>query len=556
MVPRGVSRVRLGSSLRTEIVLKVIVLTVTVVVLLSIVAIKIVELEVLRQRLRSAKMVVGALHQEVVQPGQRGSAASPHTREEFQRVARRLLRAGNLDSLYLVDEAGRILIHPNSDRMDQPDSDPLARRALEEGRVVTSVREDHASLSGFSFAFTMSESVRIAVPLEGNDGGRVVGMARVPLGDVKRSVARSLKVLLAFIMLDAFIVVLFGSWFLSRAVVRPIERLSRAAAGVAAGDLSQRVPVERGNEIGALGETFNVMTDRLRESRSRIEEQIVRLENANAELARAQADLIRSEKLASVGRLAAGIAHEVGNPLSSILGLTDILLRGGKSNFSLPPEAREHAEQIQKETGRIHGILRRLLDFSRPSKAEIGAVDLNETVRETVALAAPMADLRQVEAHLELDPSVPRIETDASLLQQVLLNLVVNAGQAMPDGGALRIATRRGRYESEGGAAPRRADDPPDRDFARRRLGDAPLRPGAPVVEIEVSDSGPGIPEEVLPHIFDPFFTTKEPGRGTGLGLAVVHSIVELLGGSIRVRSDRGKGASFTVVLACGGGDS
>jgi signal transduction histidine kinase len=548
--------VRLGSSLRTEIVLKVIVLTVTVVVLLSIVAIKIVELEVLRQRLRSAKMVVGALHQEVVNPGQRGSAASPHTREEFQRVTRRLLRAGNLASLYLVDDAGRILIHPNADRMDQPNADPLARRALEEGRVVTSVREDHASLSNFSFAFTLSESVRIAVPLEGNGGGRVVGMATVPLGDVNRSVARSLRVLLAFIMLDAFIVVLFGSWFLSRAVVRPIERLSRAAAGVAAGDLSQRVPVERGNEIGALGETFNVMTDRLRDSRSRIEDQIVRLENTNAELARAQADLIRSEKLASVGRLAAGIAHEVGNPLSSILGLTDILLRGGKSNFSLSPEALEHAQQIQKETGRIHGILRRLLDFSRPSKAEIGTVDLNETVRETVALAAPMADLSQVETHLELDPSVPSIETDASLLQQVLLNLVLNAGQAMSDGGRLCIATRHGRYESEGGAPPRRADDPPDRHFTRRRLGDSHLSPGTPVVEIEVSDSGPGISEEVLPHIFDPFFTTKEPGRGTGLGLAVVHSIVEMLGGSIRVKSDRGKGASFTLVLAGGGGDS
>jgi two-component system NtrC family sensor kinase len=553
MVPRSVSRVRFWSSLRTEIVLKVIVLTVTVVVLLSIVAIKIVELEVLRQRLRSAKMVVGALHQEVVEHGPRGSAASPRTREEFQRVARRLLRAGNLASLYLVDETGRILVHPNSDLVDQPDVDPLAHRALKEGRVLTSIREDHASFAGLPFVLTMNDSVRIAVPLEGNGGGRVVGMATVPLGDVKRSVARSLRVLLAFITLDAFIVVLFGSWFLSRAVVRPIERLSRAAAAVAAGDLSQRVPVDRGNEIGSLGETFNVMTDRLRESRSRIEDQIVRLENANAELARAQADLIRSEKLASVGRLVAGIAHEVGNPLSSILGLTDILLRGGKSNFSLPPEAREHAQQIRKETGRIHGIVRRLLDFSRPSKAEIREVDLNETVRETLALAAPMADLRQVETRLELDPSVPCIQTDASLLQQVLLNLVINAGQAMPDGGTLRIATRRGRYESDGG---RRAGDPPGRDFSHRRLGNAPLRHGIPVVEIEISDSGPGIPEEALPHIFDPFFTTKEPGRGTGLGLAVVHSIVEMLGGNIRVSSDRGKGASFTLVLAGGESDS
>jgi signal transduction histidine kinase len=325
---------------------------------------------------------------------------------------------------------------------------------------------------------------------------------------------------------------------------------------VAGGELNQRVPVEKGNEIGALGGVFNVMTDRLRESRSRIEDQVDRLERANTELARAQADLIRGEKLASVGRLAAGIAHEVGNPLSSILGLTDILLRGGESNFSLPPEAREHALQIHKETGRIHGILRRLLDFSRPSMAEFRAVDLNETVRETVTLALPMADLRQVETQLELDPSSPRIKTDGSLLQQVLLNLVLNAGQAMPEGGTLRIATRRTRYEPEAGAPSRRTDDPPDQDFTRRRLGDARLVHGSPVVEVEVSDTGPGIPEDVLPHVFDPFFTTKEPGRGTGLGLSVVHSIVEMLGGMIGVKSDPGKGASFRLILPCEEGES
>lgn len=555
MVPSDDKPVSLWTSLRTEIVLKVIILTVTVVLLVSIVTFKVLELEVLRQRMSAARQIVVALHHELtVQDPLRGSSAA-EVQAEVQRITGQLLRAGNLQSLYLVDATGRMIAHPDPGQLRKVAQDPLVKRVLETGAAVTTLRESQDRLFGFLTNLTVDESVKIAIPLGSSQGGQAVGVAVVPLGDVKRSIAQSFKVLIAFMALDAFIVVLFGSWFLSRALVRPLDRLARAASAVARGDLSQRVSAGKRNEIGVLGRAFNLMTGRLRESRTRIREQIESLEAANAELARAQADLVRSEKLASVGRLAAGIAHEVGNPLSSILGLTDVLTKGGQTGFELPEEARDHALQIRKETERIHRIIRRLLDFSRPSMPEIADVDVNETIRETVVLTTPMADLHQVEVRLELDPALPLARSDASLLQQALMNLIVNAGQAMPDGGTLCITSRPARFEVREALPPRRAEDPPGADFAGRRQGDGP-KPGDPAIEIVIADTGEGISAALLPQIFDPFVTTKEPGSGTGLGLSVVHSIIEMLEGSIRVASDAGKGAVFTLTLPQAGAGS
>ena len=482
--------------------------------------------------------------------------------------------------------------------------------------------------SGF-LAPLLGSDVRIALALAPRGGERLVGVAVVPLSDVRRSIVRSGRVLLAFILLDAFLLVVFGSWFLSRAVVRPLDRLSHAAEAIAAGDLGHRVPVERANEIGLLGRAFNDMAERLKDSRDRVEDQLDRLERANSELARAQADLLRSEKLASVGRLSAGLAHEIGNPLSAILGLADILLLTGgpppagpgRSEVALDPsggrqdltggpppagpgrsevpldasggrqdmtggsppagpgrsevpldpsggrwnpnglpggplegEAREYVAQIRKETERIHGILRRLLDFSRPHRTEFREVDVNETVRETMRLAQPMADLRPVRVRLELDPAASHVHADPALLQQVLLNLVMNAAHAMPDGGTLTIATRNAPFDSEETIPERPSGGPVDPDIRRPRQGPRKIRPGDPGVEIGVADTGCGIPPGHLTAIFDPFFTTKAPGRGTGLGLSVVHGIVETLQGQIRVQSDVGKVTTFRLWLPSGRG--
>jgi two-component system NtrC family sensor kinase len=548
MVPGAHARLNIWFSLRTEIIVKVVVLTVAMVLLVSLVAFKILELEVLRQRLRSAEQVVVALHREVVAPDPLFPDSRGARNIDVQRMVELFVRAGNLRSLSLVDASGRVLADPDPSRIGTTSADPLIRHALESHRTVTSLEDRDSALGGPLAAIAVNGDVRIAVPLAAPGGAGAAGVAVVPLVDVQRSIVRSGRVLIAFVGLDALLLVLFGSWFLSRAVVRPLGRLARAAEAIAAGDLTQRVPVEQANEVGVLGETFNVMADRLRESRTRIEEQVARLEEANADLAKAQADLIRSEKLSSVGRLAAGIAHEVGNPLSSILGLTDILLlRGDAKETALAPEAREHIVQIQNETGRIHGILRRLLDFSRPTKVDIRDVDVNATVRDILALATPMSDLCPVEVALDLDPAGPRAWTDSALLQQVLINLIVNAAQAMPDGGTLKIGTRSVRRE---GAVPaRRRGDPPGEDFAAMRRAEPSLRRGEPAAVITVADTGCGISSDILPHIFDPFFTTKEPGRGTGLGLAVVHGILDMLQGTIRVKSDPGKGTTFTVTL-------
>ena len=557
MVPGIPARVRLWSSLRTEIVLKVIVMTVGIVSLVSLAAFKILELEVLRQRLRGAEQVIVALDRELERPEPMFPGSSPTLRAaDLQRVLTLFVRAGNLRALYLVASDGRVRAHADPSRIDTLDRDPLIARALQTGKAATSLTGESLGSAASLLAPLLGPDVRIALPLAAGGHDGLVGVAVVPLSDVRQSILRSGRVLLAFILLDAFLLVLFGSWFLSRALVRPLDRIARAADAVASGNLHTRVPVEQANEIGLLGRAFNAMAERLMASRDRIEDQVERLERANADLARAQADLLRSEKLASVGRLSAGIAHEVGNPLSAILGLADILLKGSPAG-PLPAVAREYVEQIHKETGRIHGILRRLLDFSRPHRTEIREVDVNERVRETMRLAGPMTELRQVTVRLALDPSAAALRADPGLLDQALLNLVMNAAQAMPDGGTLTIATRNAPFEDKavpgavraGPEGVRRAEDAPGLDYrSRRQSGNGP-RSGEPGVEIAVSDTGCGIAPEDLPAIFDPFFTTKEPGRGTGLGLAVVHGIVEMLEGRVGAESDPGKGTTFRLWL-------
>ena len=565
MVPGAAARVRLWASLRTEIVLKVIVMTVGIVALVSLAAFRILELEVLRQRLRGAEQVITALDRELERPEPMFPGSSPTLRAaDLQRVLTLFVRAGNLRALYLVDRAGRVHAHADPSRIGARSEDPLVARALATGKGVTSIwgsalaRGDSGGTPGLAASFLaplLGADVRVALPLTSRGGERLVGVAVVPLGDVRRSILRSGRVLLAFILLDAFLLVIFGSWFLSRAMVRPLDRLARAAEAIASGDLGHRVPVEQANEIGLLGRAFNTMAGRLKASRDRIEDQVERLERANADLARAQADLLRSEKLASVGRLSAGIAHEVGNPLSAILGLADILLRTGSPAEALPGESREYVEQIRKETERIHGILRRLLDFSRPHRTQFREVDVNETIRETMRLAAPMADLQPVTVRLALDPSVAAVQADPGLLQQALLNLVMNAAQAMPDGGTLTISTRGVLFDEDARVPARRAGDPAERDYRSRRNAGRGPRPGEPGVEIAVADTGCGIPPENLPAIFDPFFTTKELGRGTGLGLAVVHGIVDLLQGRITAASDPGKGTTLRLWLPAAKGE-
>jgi two-component system, NtrC family, sensor kinase len=304
---------------------------------------------------------------------------------------------------------------------------------------------------------------------------------------------------------------------LTRLIVRPLDQLARAAERVAGGARRLVVPKTSVRELQDLGASFGIMTERLLQEEDKLRTQIDEVERATERLQQAQDRLVRSERLASVGRLAAGLAHEIGNPISALIGLEDLVLAGGLS----PEEERDFLMRMRKETERIHGILRDLLQFARPAAERLpGATepepgDVETAARDTAALVAPQRSLKEVSLELDVAPGLPAVSLGHEALMQVILNLVLNAADAVGAGGKIRI--------------------------------DAALN-GA-CVRLSVEDDGPGVDPRVQARLFEPFVTTKEIGKGTGLGLAVCRGLVEAAGGSITLDRDYTSGARFVVEL-------
>ncbi|HEY1547377.1 MAG TPA: ATP-binding protein [Kofleriaceae bacterium] len=325
----------------------------------------------------------------------------------------------------------------------------------------------------------------------------------------------------ALVVLIVVVTTLMVGALASRLVSRPITKLLRGIDDVAKGDLSHVLLSERDDEIGQIATRFNDMTFSLRESRGETSRQ------NEAKLALEQR-LGQTEKLATIGQLAAEIAHEVGTPLNVIAGRARSIQKKSRD----PDAVEKNAEIVAEQTARITRIIQRLLDFTRRKVGSAGKaeVNLNELSLTTMELLAGQFSSAKIRTRLERAEGLPRVAGDADRLQQVMINLLLNAVQAMPDGGTLVVETsqlRRARPGLEGSAE-------------------------QPFVAFTVTDTGVGIPEEIRDKIFDPFYTTKEGRGGTGLGLAVCSGIVKEHDGWIDVAEHDGGGSVFAVYLPTG----
>jgi signal transduction histidine kinase len=282
----------------------------------------------------------------------------------------------------------------------------------------------------------------------------------------------------------------------------------------------------------ALSWTFRRASHTILDQNLALARQAEELRRAYEDLKNAQSRLVQNEKLASAGRLAAGVVHEIGNPLTSVLGMVDLLLRcRGRERDRL--ECRENLGRIASEITRLRGILQGLLEYARPAGRVLRSASLNGIVERTLLLVATQPTFRAIKVTQRMQHPSPVVRTDDRLLQQILVNILMNAAQAMPEGGELTLSTEDSSAIEDGeGITVGRAFPPGDR-----------------VSAITVTDTGPGIPEQDLPRIFEPFFSTKETGKGVGLGLAICHSIVEELGGAITVRSAAGLGTTVRILL-------
>ncbi len=318
---------------------------------------------------------------------------------------------------------------------------------------------------------------------------------------------------------------LFVSFFVHRMVYVPLRDLEAGADRLSSGNLQQSIPVRSQDEFGQLAVSFNAMTEALSKSQKELQEWGHTLEQKvqekTKELQAAQAESAHREKLASVGLLAAGIAHELNNPLTGVLTFST-LVREKMAEGS--PEA-EDLDLVIRETNRCATIIRRLLDFAREKTPEKKFADLNKIIEDTEQLIKRPAYLDDIEVNMDLDHDLPQIWLDEDLIKQVIMNILVNAQQAIEGTGRITIRSR---------LVPQ-ADSPE-------------AGPGT-MVEISITDTGCGISEQDRQRIFDPFFTSKGVGQGTGLGLSVSHGIVRAHGGTIQVDSKVGEGATFRIYL-------
>jgi len=352
-----------------------------------------------------------------------------------------------------------------------------------------------------------------------------VGLSLDPLATEQASMTRNVITTTAVtIVLTAVFIIIF----VRQLVTEPIRELAEGTRAVAEMDLDKPITIHHGSEeMDGLVDSFNRMRTHLKDAIEEINQFTQSLERKVEErtqqLQAAQQKLLHADRLASLGQLAASVAHEINNPIGGVLNLSMLMQRLLKDD-GVPPERladfRKYLGQVASETSRIGRIVSDLLAFSRRSKPQRQPADLNRIIRSTLTLAAHKLKLSETETVLELQPDLPMVHCDPSQIQQVVLNLVLNAAeamQAMPEGKRLRLVTR--------------------------------VAPGAEAVEMVVADNGEGISPENLSKVFDPFFTSKSDGKGVGLGLAVLYGIVKAHDGEVEVKSEPGHGATFVVSL-------
>jgi len=305
----------------------------------------------------------------------------------------------------------------------------------------------------------------------------------------------------------------------SSIVGRPVRALVEQARRIGAGDLGLRLDLRQHDEIAELGREMNAMSSKLSDANARLVAE-------TAARVHAMQQLRHAERLVTVGKLASGIAHELGTPLNVVSGRAKMITQNPEAGDSI----RNNARIVMEQSVRMTQIIRQLLDFARAGKPNKSLVDLKHLAASTLSLLRPIADKRRVSLHFESSDPVSEVVADATQLQQVLTNLIVNAVQASPESSTVEVGLR---------AAPGAMKPGADATGARSRG----------FVCITITDQGTGMGEDTLERVFEPFFTTKDVGEGTGLGLAVAYGIVQEHGGFITVESKLAEGSRFEVYL-------
>ena len=421
------------------------------------------------------------------------------------------------EQIYKLRERGTVTIFQGDVRISTNVRNADGSRAITtraSGEVADAVLDRGATWRGR--AFVVNDWYLAAYSPISDMNGKTVGMLYV--GTLEQPFTDSLRRTLYVFIGIALLGVVLVNWIavtVAGRISKPIRAMARAAHQIGLGDYSQKVEVSSTDELGYLASSFNTMTSELAKAHEELrgwgENLEQKVEQRTRELKTMQGQLIQTEKMAAIGKLAAGVAHEINNPLTGILTNSSLMLQ------DLPIESpmREDLQTIVNETLRCRKIVKGLLDFARQTKPQKQALGLNQVVEDILALVRNQASFRNITVETHLAPNLPTLMADGDQMRQVILNVILNAADAMPQGGTLTITSQ--------------------------------LREGTRTVDVRISDTGTGIPEEVKNRLFEPFFTTKK--TGTGLGLAIAYGIIERHKGRLAVESTPGQGTTIIMSL-------
>jgi signal transduction histidine kinase len=436
------------------------------------------------------------------------------------RLAEALEESGAV-SFLMLDRDQRSFGYGVQHSAEAEDLFAVTRRTLLQGD-----RSVHFSGSIFGLFWWQKKFLVISSPLIADGGVQGAFSLVFPLHGIYQSLRNSQQVLFLYIFLNTALLSFFGIYRVFKLYLQPLARLAQRAEDYKGDDEIVFAVRKEDNELQRLSSALNGLMRRLAAEKEKLRQTVSSLEKANADLKKVQTNIIRAEKLASVGRLSAGIAHEIGNPLGIVTGYLELL----RQEDLAPEERGEYMQRAQAEVDRISTIIRQLLEISRPSPVGWHRVSVHGLLEEMTQVLAVQPFMAHLNVVTLLEAGDDAVAANVNQLRQVFLNLVINAADAIAgrgrDAGGELVVSTESRIEAVGSAGA-----------------------GKTWLLVRFRDNGTGIAAEHLRNIFDPFFTTKEPGKGTGLGLAVSFMIVESFGGSIEVESAVGQGTTVTVAL-------
>ena len=546
---KGVKRILTNYGLRIRLITIVTALTVVLVFLIGVVVLKIAEHNIMKQKILAGDLALKSV-QSVLDTfwyGRRELIRTPDDIDKLNRFAQDMARNLNLIEFELVDTHVRVIAAHEPERLGVVADSTQVRDTLATERSHRNFVGDQGA-----FGFGLYDEMEYTGPLFLDD--HIVAVARfsMPLTDVTSSLAGTLTMLYLYTFFDVLLVLIIGAFLLMYFVIRPLNDLRRATERIIQGDLDHPIPQRANDEIGLLSGALDELRSTLAEKEATVKMQMESLGSLNRQLTRIRDQLIHTDRLSYLGRVTAGVAHEIGNPLGSIYGYIDIL----RSSADDPKLYQDILNRMGDEVGRIDSIMKELLNFSRPQHEKRTPIALAELMDQCLDILRTQRVLDRVSVEVQADPNTPPILAETGQLKQVFLNLMINAVDAMEGQGRAQISISFGRYESLQALAPLLGEEPDVEsgkiaytDLDKRGIffsSRIPYTEGERIVMVSIRDFGPGIDPKQHASIFEPFFTTKGKSRGTGLGLSICQRIVEGIGGVMRVQSRPGEGSVFT----------